>query len=69
MRFAPGIAATSNRTAANYFMTGGRRPAFSLIEFDQGIGDRSTYGSPAKHDFGYLQSISLKDWTEESDAL
>ena len=39
----------------------GARPAFSLIEFDQGIGDRSTYVRPAKHDLGYLQSQSLKD--------
>jgi hypothetical protein len=34
---------------------------FTLIEFDHGIGGRSTYKGPAKHDFGYLQSISLKD--------
>ena len=48
-------------TLSLLFPPGGRRPAFSLIEFDQGIGDRSTYGSPAQHDFGYLQSTSLKD--------
>ncbi len=29
--------------------------------FHQGIEGRSTYGRPAKHDFGYLQSLSLKD--------
>jgi hypothetical protein len=38
-----------------------RRPAFSLIEFHQGIEGRSTYGRPAKRDFGYLQFLSLKD--------
>src|ERR1035441_10151675 len=48
--FCADIAATSNRTAAMYFMNEvpsdrGRRPAFSLIEFHQGIGDRSTYRS------------------------
>src|SRR5580658_860465 len=64
--FCADIAATSNRTAAMYFMNDdpshrGRRPAFSLIEFHQGIGGRSTYRSPAERDFGYLQSISLED--------
>jgi len=29
--------------------------------FHQGIEGQSTYVRPAKHDFGYLQSISLKD--------
>src|ERR1700675_1207468 len=63
--FCADIAATSNKTAAMYFMNEvpshrGRRPAFSLIEFDQEIGDRSTIIRPAKHDFGYLQSTSLK---------
>ncbi len=57
--FCADIAATSNRMAAMYFMNEvpfrqGRRPAFSLIKFHQGIGGRSTYGGPAKHDFGYL---------------
>ena len=33
----------------------------SFIEFHQGSEARSTYGSPAKRDFGYLQSLSLKD--------
>src|ERR1039457_1358119 len=64
--FCADIAATSNRTAAMYFMNEvpfrrRRKHASSLNEFDQGIGDRSTYGSPAKHDFGYLKSISLKE--------
>ena len=40
---------------------------FSLIEFDHGTGDRPSYGGPAEHDFGYPQSISLKEenrvWT------
>src|ERR1035438_6418435 len=40
---------------------GGRKGAFALIEFHQGSEARSTYGSPAKRDFGYLQSLSLKD--------
>jgi uncharacterized protein YjbJ (UPF0337 family) len=31
-----------------------KEEADKRIEFDQGIGDRSTYGSPANHDFGYL---------------
>src|ERR1039458_7790623 len=48
--FCADIDATSRRTAAMYFMNEvpsdrGRRPAFSLIEFHQGIGDRSTYRS------------------------
>src|SRR5208283_2234817 len=38
-----------------------RKLAFSLIEFDHGTGDRPSYGGPAKRDFGYLQSILLKD--------
>jgi len=39
----------------------GRNNALPLIEFHQGSEARSTYGSPAKRDFGYLQSLSLKD--------
>ena len=64
--FCADIIATSNKTAAMYFMNDDpshreRRPAFSLIEFAHGTGDRPSYGGPAKHDFGYLQSILLKD--------
>src|ERR1035438_10381010 len=59
-------AATSNKTAVTYFMNEvpfrrGTQTSSSLIEFHQGIVDRSTYEGPAKHDFGHLQSISLKD--------
>src|ERR1017187_7758004 len=63
--FCADIAATSNRTAAMYFMNEvpshrGRKLTFSLIEFDHGTGDRPSYGSSAKHDFGYPQSVSIK---------
>ena len=64
--FCADIAATRNRTAAMYFMNDassrrGRKNAFPLIESHQGSEARSTYGSPAKRDFGYLQPLSLKD--------
>src|ERR1017187_3086574 len=40
---------------------GGAKVRSPLIEFHQGSEARSTYGSRAKRDVGYLQSLSLKD--------